>query len=69
MLLTSAEAAEYLAISERTLRDSRYKGKLFGYPTPPYRKLGKLVRYRKPDLDAWIALTQEGTSACVGVCQ
>lgn len=75
MIMTPKEAAEYLKISEVTLRKSRSTGKLFNYPTPPYRKFGVLVRYRKPDLDAWIALTDEGTSdptelgeSCVGVC-
>jgi len=68
MIMTSPEAADYLRIAEQTLRNSRSTGRLFGYPTPPYRKFGTLVRYRKPDLDAWIALTEEGTSAEVGVC-
>ena len=67
--MTSYEAADYLKISEGTLRNSRSKGYLFGYPTPPFRKLGSLVRYSKTDLDAWIALTEEGTSVCCGVCQ
>jgi hypothetical protein len=68
MIMTSQEAADYLRISEITLRKSRSKGCLFGYPTPPYRKFGQLVRYRKPDLDAWIALTEEGTVADVQIC-
>jgi predicted DNA-binding transcriptional regulator AlpA len=68
MIMTSQEAADYLRISEGTLRRSRSTGYLFGFPTPPYRKLGHIVRYRKPDIDAWMALTTEGTSADVQIC-
>lgn len=63
MIMTSQEAADYLRIAEQTLRNSRSTGCLFGFETPPFMKLGHLVRYRKTDLDAWLALTQEGTEA------
>lgn len=47
--LTTKEAAEYLAISYRTLEDYRLRG-----GGPYYFKLGgRGVRYRQADLDGW----------------
>ena len=46
--LTTAQAAHYLGISERTLEDMR--GMTGG---PVYRKHGSTVRYHILDLDAW----------------
>lgn len=49
-LLTEPQAAEYLGgIPPRTLRQWRYTGK-----GPIFTKLGRAVRYRRDDLDAWI---------------
>ena len=46
--LTEAEAAEYLRLSRSYLRKARGKGE-----GPPYRKLGgRVIRYRREDLDA-----------------
>ena len=54
-LLNEKEAAKYLNVSLSFLRLRRSKG------TPPgcrpgirYAKLGKAVRYRLEDLDAWL---------------
>lgn len=41
--------AAYLGKPAGTLVQWRYQG--FG---PPYVKLGQAVRYRKPDVDAWL---------------
>lgn len=48
--LTEAQVAEILGISPRTLQAWRYRG---GH-TPAFVKLGRTVRYRRSDLDAWI---------------
>lgn len=50
MLLTQAETAELLRLSERTLERWRVVG-----GGPVFCKLGKRVLYRRPDLDEWIA--------------
>lgn len=50
MLLTQAETAELLRLSERTLERWRVLG-----GGPVFCKLGKRVLYRRADLDEWIA--------------
>lgn len=50
MLLTQAEAAELLRLSERTLERWRVVG-----GGPVFCKLGKRVLYRRADLEKWIA--------------
>lgn len=48
--LNEAEAAEYLGVSPGTLTVWRSVGRY----NLPYVKVGRLVRYRKSDLDAWL---------------
>jgi len=48
-LLLPREAAEYLRSSTSTLS----KWRLFG-TGPRYVTLGRLIRYRRRDLDAWL---------------
>ena len=48
-LATSAELSAYLQIPERTLIDWRRRG--IG---PPYRRVGRHVRYPWPGVDAWV---------------
>lgn len=50
MLLTQAETAEHLRLSERTLERWRVSGS-----GPVFVKLGRRVLYRQSDLDEWIA--------------
>lgn len=50
-LLNQAEAAEYLGKSANWLAKSR----LGHWPGPPYVKIGRNVRYRLSDLEAWVA--------------
>lgn len=50
MLLTQAETAELLRLSERTLERWRVVGS-----GPVFCKLGKRVLYRRDDLEKWIA--------------
>jgi excisionase family DNA binding protein len=49
-LLTDAQAAEYLAVQSRTLRLWRHTRQL-----PHIRISNRVLRYRKSDLDAWLA--------------
>lgn len=49
-LMTEKEAAEYLAVSVRTLQDKRLRG-----GGPRFVKLFRSVRYRLSDLDGFIA--------------
>jgi len=48
-LLTEAAAADFLGVSIRTMQAWRVRG-----GGPRYVKMGKPVRYRPVDLDAWI---------------
>ena len=49
-IFNTPEAATFLRLSKPTLERLRLTG-----DGPPYCKLGKAVRYRKSDLDAWLA--------------
>ncbi|MAC45541.1 MAG: hypothetical protein CMI12_01630 [Oceanospirillum sp.] len=55
ILLTSQQAATHLQYSEYTIRLSRSTGTLAGVQAPPFLKLGRSVRYKKSDLDNWLA--------------
>ena len=47
-LLDTKEAAEYLGISKNTLYEWIIQGKV------PYIKVGRLVKFRKEDIEAWL---------------
>jgi excisionase family DNA binding protein len=49
-LLTPAQVAERLGIAVRTLETWRYRGR-----SPRYIRVGKHVRYRPADVDAFLA--------------
>jgi predicted DNA-binding transcriptional regulator AlpA len=50
-LLTPPETAEYLRTAEQTLAKWRYLG-----DGPPYVRISHgAIRYRRSDLDAWLA--------------
>ena len=52
---TKAEAALYLSVSRSFLRKARMDGDRENHaPGPPYVKIGRMIRYRKADLDAWL---------------
>lgn len=55
-LLTDVQAARYVGVSPAFLRKGRCVGVL-GNATPPpkHLKIGRSVRYRTSDLDAWLA--------------
>lgn len=54
-VLTEQQAALYIGMSSRWLRQIRSTGTLFDQtPAPPHLKLGRSVRYRVKDLDTWL---------------
>lgn len=55
-LLDSKEAASFLRVTPRTLRNWRHRG-----DGPPYIKLGRAVRYTKKDLEDWIKAQRVGS--------
>jgi len=55
-LLTTQQTSDYLQVSESFLRQGRMEGKREGRtPGPPFVRLGRAVRYRLSDLDAWLS--------------
>lgn len=48
-LLTAKDVASYLGVSEATLADWRYRRR-----GPDYILVGRLVRYRRESLVAWL---------------
>jgi hypothetical protein len=50
-LLTSTKASELLGITPKSLANSRYTGTGIDIP---YIKLGKVVRYKESDIQAYI---------------
>ena len=64
--LTTAEAASYIYMSQSWLRQRRMTGSLEGQrQSPPFVRIGRAVRYRRVDLDRWLASQVE--SICSGV--
>ncbi len=52
--LSEPEAAAYIGVSEKSLRNSRSSGMLGKVPAPSWRKNGRKVTYLTEDLDAWL---------------
>lgn len=50
----SKQAAQYLCVSEISIRNSRITGLLGGIKAPSFRKIGRKVIYLKADLDTWL---------------
>ena len=48
-LLSTKELSEYLGVAVSTIVEYRMNNS-----GPIYAKLGHLVRYKKPDVDAWV---------------
>lgn len=61
-ILDNREAAHHLNLSPKTLNNSRTTGLLCGVKAPPFKKLGKAVRYDRAALDEWLAQFKEQTS-------
>lgn len=60
------EAADYLGLTPATLRKSRSTGLLGGRLAPPFRKIGRSVRYPIAELEAWLqeAPLHNNTAQC-----
>jgi hypothetical protein len=54
-LNTDQETAVYLNVSYVALRQSRSTGKLLGVPAPKHLKIGRSIRYKDIEIEAWIA--------------
>lgn len=52
--LNTIHAAAYLGISKTSLEHARLSGEINGLEPPPYVRIGRLIRYRVVDLDAWL---------------
>jgi excisionase family DNA binding protein len=48
--LNEEQAAEYLGVAEQTLQNWRCRKRY----NLPYIRVGRLIRYRKVDLDKWL---------------
>lgn len=54
-LLDETDSAKYIAMSVAYLRADRTRGATGGRtPGPPFLRLGRTIRYRRDDLDAWL---------------
>jgi excisionase family DNA binding protein len=54
-LLTIRELADWLNVAPQTIHGWRYKGE----PSPRALKLGNRLRFRRDDVEAWIAEQSE----------
>ena len=53
-LITAREVASYLRCSISTVRRMVLRDKV------PHYRLGRMIRFRRSEIDAWLALHQEG---------
>lgn len=53
-LLTETEAAQILRVKPKTLQAWRFDKEGRGRTGPVYLKIGRLVKYRRSDLYAWL---------------
>ena len=61
-LLREDEVAGHLGIPKRTIQAWRLRGE-----GPPFFKLGRAVRYRCSDLEAWLAENRATSTAAIAV--
>ena len=59
-LMTVVEVSEYLACSVSMVRRLAQRSEI------PYYRLGKLMRFRRTDVDAWLEARQEGSASSHG---
>jgi excisionase family DNA binding protein len=64
-LLTTNEAADYLGVTPRSLEVWRCAQRY----DIPYIRVGRLIKYRRSDLDAWLASRTVTHTREVGVAQ
>jgi excisionase family DNA binding protein len=60
VLISAAKAAEFLGISDNALAKMRHAGE-----GPPFLKIGRRVRYRRSDLEVWLAARGYTNTAAV----
>jgi hypothetical protein len=60
VIMTTAEAADYLNITLSKLAHSRINKTLFDAPAPEYIRNGRYIRYERKSLDRWIASLPRG---------
>lgn len=60
-LLTNDQTADLLGVSRRTLPVWRVYGK-----GPKFVKLGTLVRYKRTEIEAWVAQHSHASTSSVG---
>lgn len=56
-LLTTRETADYLRLAINTLEHWRLEGR-----GPAFTRFGRQVRYRRADVDRWLAEMNEGVT-------
>ncbi len=57
LLFSTQDAARFIGMSESFLEKSRF----FRDPNgPPFVRIGRAVRYRRTDLEAWVQAKLEG---------
>ena len=61
-LLSTAQLADELSISRRTLEAWRLSG-----TGPRFVKIGRLVRYRRATIDAWLAKHEKNNTSATGL--
>jgi len=55
-ILNETETADYIGMSVAFLRADRCRGVVGNRtPGPAFLRLGRTIRYRREDLDAWLA--------------
>jgi hypothetical protein len=59
LLFQSKDAAQFIDVSDETLRRSRCTGYLLGAPAPKHIKFGRTVKYRLTDLTDWVNAIDE----------
>jgi hypothetical protein len=58
-LMSEPDAARYLLVSQSFLKVSRMKKSKRRHPGPPFVRMGRSVKYRVADLDAWLEAQTE----------
>ena len=59
-LLSTTETANLLGLARNTLEHARVKGS-----GPPFIRLGRRVRYRSEDVEAWVSERRVGSTSQV----
>jgi predicted DNA-binding transcriptional regulator AlpA len=61
VLMDTRDLAAYLNVSIPTIYDWIYKAKHGDHVGPPVHRAGTRLRFRKSEVDAWLAREQEST--------